>query len=380
MKHRLLLIITALFLILNSCSFDSTEPDKEEFSTIDQKLYSNFFANRIIKTSDNCLLMAGNDTTYIPTIIKLDLEGNELWRTYTLPVDSSHFHNKVTEVIETSDNGYLVAFEAWDGDDSQIYKFDSEGNILWVKHLGVSYPLHLLVDQEDNIYLTDEVKIMKVDSLGEQIWIRYYYEDIPYTYFNVQYSVLNIYDFTMTYDNKITVIYSSPYCDLVRVTIDKDGNYTAGNYLSGEHYTVNIDENALIFSNWEEIFILGTSIGMDERSDLFCLEYHNYDYVVDSDIFDELNGFDDYIETVRETSDGEYIITALRDNSIIKFNPFNKSVSWIYDIDDIDAFRHPDSFDTVEITTDEYATILYVGRTLLETEFEGTALRFFKKN
>jgi len=371
MRFKLLVIIISTVILLISCS-DSTEPSNEEFSIIDQKLFENFFANKIIKTSDSCLVMAGNDSSYIPTIIKLDIDGNELWRKQTQSIDSPTFKSNVKSLIETSDKGYLALYESYS--DTRLFKFDEGGIIVWEKGLGSADQVKVSLDLEDNIIIVDRMMVQKLDQNGNVIWYGFYYDEFAYIYDDAQFWVYQVYDSMVRPNGDIVIIYDSPICDLVKIFIDKDGNF-----IMGDHYYVDIKTNAMLYSEGSYNYIIGCNEDMNEESQVFVMQLYNYSWDGISDTFSELTGFDDYFESLNKTEKGDILLTS-NDNIIMNIDCFHRTLNWYYTIDNLESYEYPRSYDAIEINTDHLATIINVGRTINETEFEGTILRLFEKN
>jgi len=371
MKYKLLLLITIISIILTSCS-ETTEPNNEEFSIVDEILFDNFFANKIIKTSDSCLVMAGNDSNYVPTIMKLDIVGNEIWNLQTYDSVPPYFYNSAKSLIETSDNGYLALFEA---SDTRLFKIDQTGNIVWEKSFGSPDQVKVSVDSDDNIVIVDRMKVQKLDQNGNVIWFGYYFDEFAYIYDDAQFWVQYVYDSMVRPNGDIVIIYDSPICDLVKIFIDKDGNF-----IMGDHYYVDIKTNAMLYSEGSYNYIIGCNEDMNEESQVFVMQLYSYSWDGISETFSELTGFNDYFKSINETESGDILITSANHNIIMNFDPFHRVLNWVYYLEDLESYNYPMSYDTVEINTNQFATILYVNRTDNETEFEGTVLRLFEKN
>ncbi|HAQ62769.1 TPA: hypothetical protein DCR49_12405 [Candidatus Delongbacteria bacterium] len=372
MRYKLLLIITIISILITSCS-ESTEPSNEEFSVIDQKFFKNFFANKIIKTSDSCLVMAGNDSVYTPTIIKLNIEGNELWRKQIQPIDSPRFTNNMNSLVETADKGFLALFESYS--DTRLFKLDGNGNMVWEKKLGSADQVKVSLDSENNIIIVDRMMVQKLDKNGNVVWYGFYFDEFAYIYGDAQFWVYSVYDSTVKPNGDIVIIYNSPICDLVRIFIDKDGNF-----ISGSHYYVDIKTNAMLYSEGNYNYILGCYEDMNSEKQVFLMQLYNYSSDGVSNTFAELAGFDDYFESINKTESGDIIVTS-HGNIIMNIDCFHPTLNWHYTINDLDSYAYPRTYDTIEINTNQFATILYVGRIIgSETEFEGTILRLFQKN
>ena len=141
-------------------------------------------ANSVIETSDQSYLIAGRTESYGAGdddywLVKTDFQGDTLWtRTYGGSEDES-----VSVVIETSDQGYLLAgrtesYGAGD-DDYWLVKTDTHGDIIWTQTYGGSEDelVSAIIETSDQGYLlagsttsfgvlTGNAWLIKTDSQG----------------------------------------------------------------------------------------------------------------------------------------------------------------------------------------------------------------------
>ena len=141
----------------------------------------------VIETSDGNLLMCGyNKLTsggyYDIFLVKTNTDGVIEWENC---YPGTH-HNRAIQVIETSDGNYLLLVEVnhFNGTrETWLMKVDSMGNEIWTQlYLGYEYPKSI-VETENNEFIligdyydTDfqSFWILRVDGDGEIIWVQLY--------------------------------------------------------------------------------------------------------------------------------------------------------------------------------------------------------------
>ena len=145
----------------------------------------------IKQTSDGGYILVGNtriqpvwDDQYVIFLIKIDSNGNEIWRQTFGPG-----HNLEGNcVIETNDGGFVIATKidsSFSGSHDKkvgLIKVDNLGNNLWSRFFigsgGYSLietgnnELVLLTQQKDNIWQAPDPSnvLIKTDELGNQLW------------------------------------------------------------------------------------------------------------------------------------------------------------------------------------------------------------------
>ena len=64
----------------------------------------------------------------------------------------------------------------------------------------------------------------------------------------------------------------------------------------------------------------------------------------------------------------------------MNFDPFKSTLNWSYKINNLESYVSPLSYVTVETNLNQYVTVIEVGLPNNDADFDGTILRFFKKN
>lgn len=163
--------------------------------TLWTKTYGDFpsgFIGSPIETSDQAFLIAaiigsGAWTSNDLWLIKVDLDGNMIWE-QTYGGGSGEIPK---EVIETSDNAYLIIGETRSigaGEtDAWLIKTDTNGNMIWDKSFGGTqhdYP-ESVIETSDQHYLivghlnsygagSGDIWLIKTDVNGDTLWTRTY--------------------------------------------------------------------------------------------------------------------------------------------------------------------------------------------------------------
>jgi hypothetical protein len=122
-------------------------------------------------------------------LFKVDQDGGLQWNhTYGTYDDTGEYF---MQALQTSDGGYVAAGRNYlaDGLNSDIFvvKIDEEGTVEWEKQLGGPYPdgciavtqtidgCYILTGQSSqSAHTPEDISLFKIDSLGNEIWSRYY--------------------------------------------------------------------------------------------------------------------------------------------------------------------------------------------------------------
>jgi hypothetical protein len=154
------------------------------------------FMRGCIRTSDGGFAISGNIRDSIRSVgllIKFDENGDSLWsRIYGDTVSIDYTSTIFTVCEQLPDKGYLITGTIWvSGDDQDILliRTDSLGNIEWSHSYGQLHWLdggYSIAQLPEGNFLIglDKEKVgnntlmdpglLKIDSLGNQIWIKYY--------------------------------------------------------------------------------------------------------------------------------------------------------------------------------------------------------------
>jgi len=146
----------------------------------------------IQQTSDGGYIVAGVTESFTYgsedfAIYKLDSSGNKVWFKHY----GSTNNDGAQSIQQTSDGGYIVAgytqSDTYGGYDFGIYKLNSSGNKVWFKHYGgLNGDVALSIQQTtDGGYVVAgptesftiggyDILIFKLDSSGEDIWLKRY--------------------------------------------------------------------------------------------------------------------------------------------------------------------------------------------------------------
>jgi len=108
------------------------------------------------ETPDNGLVVAGRSGQHFRWIARLDQDGTIIWQKQT----ETDYWGKVRDLQVTSDLGFIAVGEVWPrgpGDpDMWIGKFDSNGNALWQKQVGVYQKYeraHSVLETDDGSFI-----------------------------------------------------------------------------------------------------------------------------------------------------------------------------------------------------------------------------------
>ncbi len=121
-------------------------------------------------------------------IVGLDTNGMVLWHN-TIEDSSHHTHiisNTPCRIVKSTNNGYLAPSKFYNYGKSCLFIFDSMGNEKYVQiypkygltifpkdviQIGSNYFIAGSIQQEN---FKDDVFVIKTDSIGQQLWIKYY--------------------------------------------------------------------------------------------------------------------------------------------------------------------------------------------------------------
>ena len=153
-------------------------------------------AGGCIKTSDNGFMVSGSiedSIRHIGLLIKFDQNGDSLWsRIYGDTTSINYSSTIFTICTQLPDNGFLITGHKYvSGDDADLLliRTDSLGNIIWEHTYGLlhiiegGYSIAQLPEgkfligikrQNINILNSMDPGLIKVDSSGNLIWIKYY--------------------------------------------------------------------------------------------------------------------------------------------------------------------------------------------------------------
>ena len=375
MHYKLLLVILSLAMLFNSCS-DSTEPESDGLNILKEIKMEGYETWKMIMTSDSCIVIGGKKD-HKPGIMKLDLDGNIIWESYCDMTIVSYY---MSHLEETQSGDFLLSGSIPYGA-PYIAKYDKDGNMLWEKTSGHSIGsdsyLKAMTNSQDETIIVTGLGVSKISNTGDLIWGHYYYEDgYQYTYDNAVFRVYDVYDAMLNYNDEIVIIYESPICELVKMIIDDDGNYVKGN-----HFHINIAQNAKIFrrNDRDRYYILGSEEVADDEKHLFLLEFSTYNYWDPYKmVFGEASYFGDYIIDVSKTAEGGFIATSYNDHTVFSFEKYPRNFEWSYTFDDLTI--NDDLHSTVKLNGSKYALIMKTKWAENDSTVYGSKLLFFEKN
>lgn len=149
-----------------------------------------------IKTADNGFVISGtieDSIRHTGLLIKFDQNGDSLWsRVFGDTVSLDYSGTRLDVCTQLPDGGYLITGEQYiSGDDGDIIviKTDSTGNTIWQRTYGVLHWIEggwsitqlpegkfLIGIGRENIHILNSMDpgLLKIDSLGNPVWIKYY--------------------------------------------------------------------------------------------------------------------------------------------------------------------------------------------------------------
>lgn len=281
----------------------------------------------IIKTADNNFVMAGkssrpNGNAYQFIVLKIDKEGNEIWKKfYDYDVgDASNFR-----IIESITGLILVGRH-------EILSIDNMGNLLWHKKINsfdTFYPSSqirsLVQDVQGNIYIVgskefvsdeavEEAKLMKLDNLGNIIWEKTFKPSVRNIFVDIKITSSNELIILGTKETSGLTYYDithgkSESMDFWVVKTDKEGNIIWDkNYGDGRH---DFPRQIITNRNGNYVFA-GYSWGAYDMSTGRIFEIDN-----NGNKLLEFNPINSYsITSIAETLDGGYITVGNIDTSL----------------------------------------------------------------
>jgi len=148
--------------------------------------------NERVNSNDKILLM------------KLNQFGDTLWKRIIGPIASEVYEGRWIE--QTKDNGFIIAGAGGGvNTDAYIVKTDSLGNVIWTQHYGGNNldQAYCITQSNDGGYMvlirttsfspTNDIMILKIDSIGKAIWQKIYNYAIGYQIVaigNVDYAII----------------------------------------------------------------------------------------------------------------------------------------------------------------------------------------------
>lgn len=298
----------------------------------------------VTQTSDNGYIASGyteDEEGLDGWILKLDTNGNEMWREI-LPGDSSDGNLMINFVVETSD-GYLACGEkgestSWWYSDGILWKINKNGETEWIKNYdyGVNAfgNFGCIQETKDGNFILagitagtsindGEALLLKVDPTGEPLWKKRFGRGEGFDYFrSVQ--VLDNGDYlaagTSTLDSN---------SDMFLVKTDENGNLLCEKTIGGEKSDACMSRNCFCCEDGGFLLNGITSSYGCGRDDL-C--------VIKTDANGELQWMDTYGEKTMEScwsmesmDDGGFVFCAvLNYNGIMN----NRGELWVIRCDD----------------------------------------------
>ncbi len=369
MRFKLLLIIVSTIVLLISCS-DSTEAESDEITIVDQKLFQTFIGHKMIKASDNSIVLGVSNSE--PGIMKLDINGNKIWEKYYSIVGyGSGFY--IDNLTEASDKGFILCGTGASGPSGFLAKTDSSGNLIWKKDSIDSWLFRKALENNlgEVVYVrhtgSADAIVEKYDSNGSLIWNGYFRYQVP----NIDLPVSQIYDFSISPENDINIIYGAFTTNLVKIRISNEGSYEYGNF-----YDLNCKAASIFFVDYTH-YIFGRYDALDNDDFTFLYSFPSYNqsfYSLRS--YDQLESFNGYYNN-NFTDDGDLLATD--HDWIIKLDSDSDfDLEWSYKVD---WTTTDDRFvSTIDTGNNLYALLGSTEWTSNDSTIHGTFLRFFEKN
>ncbi|MCK4695612.1 MAG: T9SS type A sorting domain-containing protein [Candidatus Cloacimonetes bacterium] len=271
--------------------------------------YSDGF-NCVIETSDGNLLMCGYKKltqigAYDVYLVKTDTDGLIEWE-HCYP---GYQHNEAKKVLELSDGSFLILVEIyhWSStpNETWLMKVDSLGNEIWTQEfVGYEDPVDIVeTDNNEFILIGNSTYptpptafwILRVDINGEIIWTQVYEPYIIQLTYPILCSLIN-----NNNDNSFLFAgryYNNPYYNVFLIKINELGEiewtYTHDiNSHISPGYNIIQDENEFIIgANFEDDLWL---VRIDENGNFVNSEYMEIDYSLEGLIdfgFDQNSNF-----------------------------------------------------------------------------------------
>lgn len=173
--RHIILLVTAVLLIVSLTESATADTPIQQSEWSKSFIDSSGRGNQIIKTNDNCYIIAGVSHRLF-LLAKSDSNGEILWwKTYET--------GEASCVIQTNDNGYAVAGSG----EVNFIKTDSSGNIQWSRNYtngSTTFKINSIAQASDGGYILAGYTpqgnypqwdlIVKTDSNGSVIWSRSY--------------------------------------------------------------------------------------------------------------------------------------------------------------------------------------------------------------
>jgi hypothetical protein len=251
----------------------------------------NDFANDVIPTSDGGFIVLGGSRSGVSGnkstpnygwndiwLIKCDANGNKQWE----KIYGGNYPEDAVKIKEINNNYYIFGTSQSGvtgnktspnkgGADYWVIKTDNQGNIIWDKSYGGSYPDYLndvIVDENNNIYLagysssnisgdksqnnfdttnnTTDIWVVKINANGDIIWDKSYGDDSNNANVsfvkkgNYVYLAFNIYGSATPNSGNVTsqTTNNTSGSDFLLMKLD-----TAGNILWDKNYGGDLSEN-----------------------------------------------------------------------------------------------------------------------------------------
>jgi len=224
--------------------------------------------NRIIRTSDNKYLACGKIGYQLGYIIKIDSVGDRIWQKSYSSLDDKVYYS----IIETNDNSYIaggyVTDTPYETGKGVLTKIDTSGNIIWEKRYNMykhSMGNITSIDKVNHNYLitghahdstTNQYGIcfMRLDSLGNVIFSRFYPQPDSGQYWMPNSKIINLNKYIFSYNR-----YGSSALDSIlanAMITDSLGNIIIHKEFNSTDYTY---FNRILLNNNNDILFVGNS-------------------------------------------------------------------------------------------------------------------------
>jgi len=272
----------------------------------------------IQQTSDGGYVVAGYSGIYSNghndiAIYRLDSSGNKVWFKHYGGTNYDHAYS----IQQTSDGGYIVSGDTdsytYGGYDITIYKLDSSGNKIWFKHYGgtqdeAGYSIQQTSDggyivagyTKSYTYGNEDFIIYRLNSSGNKVWFKHYGGTGDDSAWSIQQTSDSGYIV-----GGMTDSYTYGADDFAIYKLDSNGNKVWFKHYGGNHY----DKGKSIQQTSDGGYVMG--------GHTVSYTYGNEDFAIyrlDSSgnkvWFKHYGGTDsDQGKSIQQTSDGGYIIT-----------------------------------------------------------------------